>query len=457
MRSILARILLGNTLGFILVFAVVFWVLDQVTAQRLLAQLDDALETEMLVATSELDVQTMDPLAIDAALERLSRAYGIAQGFFRIVDSSGQAIAASDLRHWPDVAQHPLPLAELKDQPFVYESASLGAQGTRILYYNTGEGQLWQIGQDMTRSHQERIAARRIYGWGLGAVLLLTVLVTWIGTHGGLRGIRKVTEAASSVGAPTGLTTRVTLPTGSRETDTLALTLNGMLARIDSLMQRLRRVTDEVAHDIKTPVTIMRGQAERYLHQGHDSDLAGSVVEECDRILNLIQTLLDITAAEAGIAGLDHKPVDLATLTLEAWDLFEPVAQDKNLTMTQTISQPTMVLGDDRSLQRVIANLIDNAIKYTPSGGAIHIDLHTENDAVNLSIRDNGIGIDEADAPLIFDRFFRAERARNLPGNGLGLAYCKAAVEAMGGNIRCQPNPTGGTEFSIHWPTMPTA
>jgi signal transduction histidine kinase len=195
----------------------------------------------------------------------------------------------------------------------------------------------------------------------------------------------------------------------------------------------------------------MRASAEMTLVSGGSKSeseaMAVTTTEECDRLLDMINTTLDIAEAESGAARLKLTDVDLVGLVHDALELFEPVAEDKQLTITAELPGHCHIRGDLQRLQRVVANLLDNALKYIPAGGRVTIKLADEGQQVRLSVADTGSGISADDMARIFERFSRCDRRRTEHGNGLGLSLALAFVRAHDGDITVNSTLAQGSTF----------
>jgi signal transduction histidine kinase len=250
---------------------------------------------------------------------------------------------------------------------------------------------------------------------------------------------------------------RVPVNENGDEIDQLAVTINQMLDRIEALVTNIREINDNIAHDLKSPVTRIRGLAEITLINGETlteyESMAAETIEACDRLLDMINTMLAISKTEAGVEILQAETIDLTSLIHEARELFEPVAEDKGINLGCNIGVPCIITGDRKMLQRMIANLIDNAVKYTPSGGSVHISYTvTGSDRVMLRVKDSGMGISSRDLPFIFNRFFRCDKSRSQTGAGLGLSLARAVARAHGGDIEVESEPGAGSTFSVILP-----
>jgi len=178
--------------------------------------------------------------------------------------------------------------------------------------------------------------------------------------------------------------------------------------------------------------------------------MAASIIEESDRLLGMINTMLVISKMEAGVGELGRKEMDIAMVTREACELFNPIAEDKGITLTSDLPHSLSFTGDVGKIQRMISNLIDNAIKYTSGGGKVSVSLEGNLDGIiRLRVRDNGIGIDEKDLPHIFERFYRCDHSRSEEGTGLGLSLARAIARAHRGDIKAESRTGEGSVFIV--------
>jgi signal transduction histidine kinase len=296
---------------------------------------------------------------------------------------------------------------------------------------------------------------RHYFGIPLGIVIVASTGVGWFMARRALAGIDEVTRTAVEI-ARGALDRRVPVKGNRDEIDRLAETFNAMVNRVQTLLEQMREITDNIAHDLRSPIARMRGVAEMALEGAASADeqtaMAGTIVEECDRLLAMINTMLDISEAEAGLMHLHVSETDLPALLRDMCDLFQPLAEDKNIRFTLGPAEPMCVPGDPSKLQRIFANLLDNALKYTPPGGEVSVTMAGDDREARVTVEDTGEGIPEEDIPHIFDRFFRGERSRSEAGNGLGLSLAKALVLIHHGSISAASVSGKGARFIVTLP-----
>ena len=331
-----------------------------------------------------------------------------------------------------------------------------------IVSATLGDGTLVQVGKS-TEARDDLLARFRAT---LGIVTLLIVVIAltggWLATQSALFPIRRLTLAVQRI-IRTGRTdARVPLEGTGDAIDELTSLFNTMLDKIEGLVGAMTGALDNVSHDLRTPLTRLRGTAEMALAAPPPGDAAqqaehyrerlADCVEESDRVLVMLNTLMDISEAESGTMQLRREPVPLAGVVARAIDLYREVADAKGVTLTASTPDDIVVTADRTRLEQVAANLIDNAVKYTPAGGRVEVEVMREADAAVLRVRDTGPGIPADEQPRIFDRLFRGDTSRSERGLGLGLSLVKAVVEAHQGSVEVSSAPGQGSTFTVRLP-----
>ncbi len=305
------------------------------------------------------------------------------------------------------------------------------------------------VGRDIEERDTMRDLVARPAQW---AVLLIVVL----GLAGSIFVTRRVMKRIDAMTATSAtimagdLSGRLAVDGTGDEFDRLALSLNAMLERIETLMVGLKEVSDNIAHDLKTPLTRLRNGAEEALRSGRsEEDLRDALIttiEESDGLIRTFDGLLMIARAEAGQARSMMSDVDLADIAENVSELYEPLADEQGLDLTVQV-EPMTVHGVRELLAQALSNLVDNAIKYgrSPDGarGHVCVTLVRVGQEAVLSVADNGPGISAADRTRVTDRFVRLEASRTLPGSGLGLALVSAVARLHGGHLELDDNQPG--------------
>jgi signal transduction histidine kinase len=274
-------------------------------------------------------------------------------------------------------------------------------------------------------------------------------------TRRGLRPIGDLARATQGVIDSGDLALRV--PThGTRDSlDQLGTLFNRMLARNEALVRAMKESLDNVAHDLRTPLTRLRAGAELALRDGGDAARAqealAETIEESDRVLGMLTTLMDISGAETGAMRLDKRVEDLALIAREAVDLYDLVSSERGVHLVTQFAPGVFVSVDRARIRQAFANLIDNAIKYTAPGGQVRITISRAASDGVFEIADTGTGISPEDLPRVWDRLYRGDRSRTERGLGLGLSLVKAIVEAHGGQATVSSEVGVGSTFEVRF------
>ena len=319
------------------------------------------------------------------------------------------------------------------------------------------DGTFLQVGRSSDSRGQLLGKFRVVFGIVIVPVILLAFLGgVWMTNHT-TRPLRQIVEAVRAIIRTGKLDVRVPASKTTGELDDLVGLFNRMLDGNENLIHALRGSLDNVAHDLRTPLSRLRVTLEDSLRNESDLTTARQAIagalEETDRVQTIIRTLMDVTLAETGMMKLDLAPTDLGSLVDDVMELYSDVAADKEIAVEKQFGAGFVAAVDGARMRQVFANLLDNALKYTPRGGKVVISARHEDGHSSISFSDTGIGIAESDLPHIWDRLYRGDKSRNEHGLGLGLSLVKAIVEAHGGRVEVMSTPHVGSEFRLHLPT----
>lgn len=320
------------------------------------------------------------------------------------------------------------------------------------------DGTILQVG----KSNEIRRSLLREFRVVVGWVSVLAMVVAIVGgvllTRSTLRPIEELIRVVGGI-IRTGRTDeRVPARAHGDAVDELSALFNTMLDRITTLIGAMGESLDNVAHDLRTPMARLRGLAERALESGDPAvqrEALAVCLEESERILAMLTTLMDISEAETGTLRLVRQPIVLQDLLAQVHDLYEDVAEEKGVALTIHPGQPLTLAADADRLRQVFANLVDNAIKYTPRGGRIDVSAARDGGNAVVTVADTGVGIDAVHLPRIWDRLYRADSSRTERGLGLGLSLVRAYVAAHGGRVEAASEPGLGSTFTVFLPIEP--
>ncbi len=375
--------------------------------------------------------------------------------FIRILDGKNAVVFLSNPKLWRDFEIESLDTQTIHGA-WQYVPSRKDGDVLELTSARLSNGFLVQVGKpledrtEIVEHYRETIIAvisgMVFLGLAGGAFLAFRALLP-------VRHLIQITKSIITTGR---MDARVPVSGSGDELDELTQLFNQMLDRIEALIKGMKEALDNVAHDLRTPLARLRGAAEMTLQAEAPPEqcreaLAGCV-EECDRIQKLLDSLMDISEAETGTMRLQLENLVVADLIDEVVDLYQYVAEDKGVSISVTCGKNVVITADRNRFIQVLANLLDNAIKYSPPGGQVSIKVDHEQHRTRIAFEDKGIGVPFEEAAKIWDRLYRGDKSRSQPGLGLGLSLVRAVVHAHNGQVNVQSTPGQGSVFTIFFP-----
>ena len=316
-----------------------------------------------------------------------------------------------------------------------------------------------RVGAALRFLHEEMARIDRLVLIAAGAVLIVAPLCGYWLARRAARTLGEIIRTAARL-RPSRLDERLPVHGTGDELDELAITVNRLLDRVAAYLAEKQDLLANSAHELRTPLAAIRSSVEVALNSDRTreeyEELLLDVIDQSTSLETLVNQLLLISESEADHLKLEGEPVRLHDVVARTMEMFRGVAESRDLTLSLERLDEVVVSGNGVHLRQVVSNLIDNAIKYTPAGGRIDVELATQDGVCRFVVRDDGPGIAADDLPHIFERFYRADRSRTRDGgahgNGLGLSICQAVVTAHDGDIRCDSRPGAGTTMTVILP-----
>ena len=377
-----------------------------------------------------------------------SETHGHENVFLLVTDSDGAVKVSST--HNKTILEEMVENAASKSR--TYRIAGESADGSRPIAVRVrksrlGDGCVLSVGYNVTKDELHAVRMGALVGSSLVFVWLVGA---GLGAFLGRRftaPLRKVAAAAGRI-ADGDYSVRVPVTSEGQEIVDLENAFNSMAAENEKTLSDLRALTDDIAHDLRTPLTRIRAAAETAALAEGEHPLAEDVCEEASSMLEMINTMLDISQTDSRIRRTPREQIEMVAFTGHVIELYSVLAEESSVSLSATMPDaPLYVSAHKGRLQQMLGNLLDNALKFTPKGGRIEVRLSS--DPFSLSVANTGPGIPSADIPHVFKRFWRGDGSRSLPGNGLGLALVKAIVTSYGGSVKCESTPGEWTVFTV--------
>jgi heavy metal sensor kinase len=384
--------------------------------------------------------------------------------FIRITDGSATPLYVSSSPRGGSFDANRVPPPQDKTDKISWREQELSGAAPLLIAsmpYRTAQGKQYLVEVGASLQPVQDVLRRLVVYLVLGLAAMVLVA-----TGGGYflirRALAPVDQISSSAEHITmhNLKERLPIAQTGDELERLSVSLNHMIARLEDAFQQNRRFTADASHEMRTPLTIMRGELESIVEGAcSPADVraaAASILEEVQRLARIVEGLFAISRLDTGEAQAQWNLFDLAGLATSTAEQMCLLAEDKGISITSNAPKKVIVNGDRARLKQVVVNLLDNAIKYTPDGGAVRLSVIAGDDKAVLEVEDSGIGIPAEAQPHIFERFFRvdAARSRDMGGAGLGLSIVKSICTAHGGRVDFQSTEGKGSRFKVELPLL---
>jgi signal transduction histidine kinase len=436
-----------STIGFLIFYYRIY----TVTMERLDLELLE--KTEKYVAlTKEAGLEGVLPEIEDEAESEDPE-----EDFYCLFNFKGDILFTTDMSFWGPIAKKDI-LLKMQNEGLSYVIQNQAFEErddkARMITAIIGPDSVLQVGESLEEIDEYLDIFLELVSILVISLIIVSAIIGWLLARRATIDMQEVTETAEEISSGS-YDRRVQVKGRYREIERLSATFNHMLDRIQSLLNSMKEINDNIAHDLRSPLARIRGIAEMNLLKEKTiddyKDMAASTIEECDTLIGMINTMLDITEAEAGVNGVKTEEFELVTLIRDACELFRPITDEKKINLKTDLPESLTFKTDRKKMQRIVMNLLENAIKYTPADGTIAIFAAAQNGEIRIEFEDTGMGISESDLPHIFERFYRCDRSRSEGGVGLGLSLVKAYAESINGTIRVESTLNQGSIFALRF------
>ncbi len=436
--STTARLTLANSgllaVGFSALLLLVTWLADRF----MVGHVQESVEAELHIMQAELQVDGLRGVTalINRRMENLTLNH---DRLYRLEDAQGVK-QAGNVDAWPAAAG-------AQEQSFKLPSRKYPGETEVVLQWaKLTDGSRLLVGFDEIEVASVRADIRQAALWSLGAMLVISLSAGFLLTRAALKPVEAIRAAAQRI-MEGDLSHRIPARPNGDEFDRLGETLNSMLDRINNLIASVRGATDNIAHDLRSPLTRHRSRLEAALSNPPSAEELQPWVEkhlaDLDQVLATFQSLLRIASVESGLLRQEFAACDVAQLVQDAADYIEPLAEEKGLRLEVSVMTGLPLSGHRHLLFQLLINLLDNSVKHAPPGSSIRLSAHADDTGWRLSVADSGPGIPTEERLRVFERLYRLDHSRQTPGLGLGLSLVKAIADLHRATVQIEDNQPG--------------
>jgi signal transduction histidine kinase len=451
--SLLLRLTILYAITFTILSSIGFMVFYYRIYSVTMDRMDSELQEEIQVYAAVMAETGLEGVRLAIAEEVESE--DPAEEFYRLINVKGEILASTDMSSWGTV-ETSSSLSKLQNEEIkhVFQTITIPELDDKARMISTliGPDTVLQIGETLEEVDEYLQIFRTLFIILVVILIMVSAITGWFLARQALSDMEAVTQTAEEISRGS-YEKRVRVKGRFKEIERLSATFNRMLDRIQGLLRSMKEINDNIAHDLRSPLARIRGIAEMTLLSEKSiddyKDMAASTMEECDALIEMINTMLDITETEAGVNNVEPQEYEMVTLIQEACEIFRPLADEKKIDLKINLPESMVFRSDRKKMQRILTNILENAIKYTPEHGVVTVSATARNGKLRIDFEDTGIGISEEDLPHIFERFYRCDRSRSQGGVGLGLSLTKVYTESMNGTISVRSTLNQGSTFTL--------